>query len=61
MHASTCLIMDRHMCSKVARVVADSLTGIHTAMVKWHFIVNRICIHKFLGAPQVKIQRIQIW
>jgi hypothetical protein len=26
--------------------VADSLTGIHNAMVKWLFVVNRSCIHK---------------
>jgi hypothetical protein len=40
-----------------AVVVADSLTGIHNAMVKCLFIVNRSCIYKsFLVSPQVKIQ-----
>jgi hypothetical protein len=37
-------------------VVADSLTGIHNAMVKYPFVVNRSCIHKgFQAYPQVKI------
>jgi hypothetical protein len=31
---------------KDARVVADSLTGIHNAMVKCLFDVNGSCIHK---------------
>jgi hypothetical protein len=39
---------------KDAGVVADSLTGIHNAMVKCLFIVNRICIHGFLGVPTGK-------
>jgi hypothetical protein len=35
-----------------AGVVVDSLTGIHNAMVKCLFIVNRNCIHMgFLGVP----------
>jgi hypothetical protein len=46
---------------KNAGVVADSLTGIHSAMVKYLFVVNRSCIHKDSEAfPQVKIQRIQV-
>jgi hypothetical protein len=31
---------------KDAGIVADSLTGIHNAMVKCLFVVNGICIHK---------------
>jgi hypothetical protein len=31
---------------KDAGVVADSLTGIHNAMAKFLFVVNRSCIHK---------------
>jgi hypothetical protein len=31
---------------KDAGVVADSLTGIHNAMVTYLFVVNRSCIHK---------------
>jgi hypothetical protein len=47
---------------KYAAVVADSLTGIRSAMVKCLFVVNSSCIHKgFYGSPQVKIQRIHIW
>lgn len=47
---------------KDAEIVVDSLTGIHKAMVKCLFVVNRGCIHKgFSVFPQVKIQRIQIW
>jgi hypothetical protein len=43
-------------------VVADSLTGIHSTMVKCLFVVNRSYIHKGVQVcPQVKIQRIQIW
>jgi hypothetical protein len=34
-----------HPC-KDAGVVADSLTGIHSAMVKCLFVVNRSCISK---------------
>jgi hypothetical protein len=34
-----------HLC-KDAGVVADSLTGIHSAMMKCLFVVNRSCIHK---------------
>lgn len=42
---------------KDAVVVADSLTGIHTAMVKCLFTDNRSCTYKsFLVSPQVKIQ-----
>jgi hypothetical protein len=42
-------------------VVADSLTGIHIAMVKCLSVVDRICIHKgFSVSPRVKIQMIQI-
>jgi hypothetical protein len=41
---------------------ADSLTGIHNAMVKCLFVVNRSFIHKgFRVPPQVTIERIQIW
>jgi hypothetical protein len=29
-----------------AGAVADSLTGIHNAMVKWLFVLNKSCIHK---------------
>jgi hypothetical protein len=61
MHVSTRLIMDRHIRSKMPGVAADSLTGIHSAMVKCLFIVNRSCIHKgFQVSPQVKIQRVQV-
>jgi hypothetical protein len=31
-----------------AGAVVDSLTGIHNAMVKCLFVVNRSCIHKGL-------------
>jgi hypothetical protein len=31
---------------KDAEVVADSLTGIQNAMVKFLFLINRSCIHK---------------
>jgi hypothetical protein len=31
---------------KDAGVVAGSLTGIHNAMMKFLFVVNRSCIHK---------------
>jgi hypothetical protein len=34
--------------------VADSLTGIHNAMVKCLFVVNRSCIHKVFRCPQGK-------
>jgi hypothetical protein len=47
---------------KHAAVVADCLTGVHNALVKCLFAVNRNCIHKsFEGSPQVNILRIQIW
>jgi hypothetical protein len=36
---------------KDAGVVVDSLTGIHNAMVKCLFVVNRSCIHMGLGCP----------
>jgi hypothetical protein len=40
---------------KDAEIVADSLTGIHSAMVKCFFIVNRSCTHKGgLGVPEGK-------
>jgi hypothetical protein len=46
---------------KDAGAVADSLTGIHSAMVKCLSVVNRSCIDKGVQVfPQVKIQRIQI-
>jgi hypothetical protein len=38
MHSSTRLIVDRHIRSKIPRVVAGSLTGIHNAMVKYLFV-----------------------
>jgi hypothetical protein len=42
-----------------AGAVADSLTGIHSAMCL--FVVNRTCIHKGLQvSPQVNIQRMQV-
>jgi hypothetical protein len=42
--------------------VADNVTGIQNAMVKFSLIVNRSCIHKGVYvSPQEKIQRIQIW
>jgi hypothetical protein len=45
-----------------AGVFADSLTGIHNAMVKYLFVVNRSCTHRgFKVFPQVKILKIQIW
>jgi hypothetical protein len=31
---------------KDAKVIADSLTGIHNAMLKCLFVVNWRCIHK---------------
>jgi hypothetical protein len=41
--------------SKDAGVVADSLTGIHSAMVKFLFVVNRNRTHKGSEVlPQVK-------
>jgi hypothetical protein len=40
-----------------AGVVADSLTGIHNAVVKCLFFFNK----GFLGAPTGRIQKIQIW
>jgi hypothetical protein len=43
---------------KDAGVVADSLTGIHSAMVKCLFVVNRSCKHK---GSEVSPQRIQTW
>jgi hypothetical protein len=44
-----------------AGVVAVSLRGIHNAMVKCLFNVNRSCIHKgFQVSPHVKIQRIKL-
>jgi hypothetical protein len=47
---------------KDAGVVGDSLTVIHSAMIKCLLLVNRSCIYKgFEVFPQVKIQRIQIW
>jgi hypothetical protein len=40
---------------KDAGVAADGLTGIHNAMVKCLFVVNRSCIHKgFYVSPQVE-------
>jgi hypothetical protein len=40
---------------KYAGVIADSLTGIHSAMVKCFFVVNRSCIPQgFLGVPTRK-------
>jgi hypothetical protein len=45
---------------KDAGAVADSLTGIHSAM-KCLDVVNRSCIHKGLQmSPHVNIQRIQV-
>jgi hypothetical protein len=63
MHTSTLLIMDTHKHSKTPQQIdADSLTGIHSAMVKYLFVVNRSCIHRGLYvSPQVKTQRVQIW
>jgi hypothetical protein len=50
-----------HPC-KDAGVVADSLTGIHNAVVKCLFAFKWSYIHKgFQMSPQVKTQRIQIW
>jgi hypothetical protein len=40
---------------KDARLDADSLTGIHNAMVKWLFVVKRSCnAQGFLGFPTAK-------
>jgi hypothetical protein len=39
---------------KDAGVVADSLTGLHNAMVKRLFLVNRSCIHKDFRFPTGK-------
>jgi hypothetical protein len=45
---------------KDARIVADSLIGIHSAM-NCLFVVKRSCIHEgFHLSPQVKIQSIQV-
>jgi hypothetical protein len=33
---------------KDAEAVADGLTGIHSAMLKCLFVVNRSCMHKAL-------------
>jgi hypothetical protein len=42
--------------SKDAVVVAERLTGIHNAMMKCLFVVNRRCTHKgFYVSPQVNI------
>jgi hypothetical protein len=50
-----------HPCRDVG-IAADSLTGIHNAMVKHPFVVKRSWLHKgFHVSPQAKIQRIQIW
>jgi hypothetical protein len=47
---------------KDAGVVSDSLKGVHNAMAKCLFIVNRSCIHRRVKVfPHVKIQRIQVW
>jgi hypothetical protein len=43
--------MDRHVCSEIPRVIANSLTGIHNVMVKCLFVVNRSCVHRVLGIP----------
>jgi hypothetical protein len=62
MHASTRLNHGPPHPFKDAGAVTDSLTGIHNAIVKCLFIVNRSCIHKgFYVSLQVKIQRIQVW
>jgi hypothetical protein len=39
---------------KDAEVVADSLTGIHSALQKCLFVVNRRCIKRVLGVPTGK-------
>jgi hypothetical protein len=39
---------------KNAGVVGDNLTGIQNAMVKCRLIVNRSCIHGFLGVSTGK-------
>jgi hypothetical protein len=41
---------------KDAGLVADSLTGIHNAMMRCLFVVNRSCIYvlRFLGVPICK-------
>jgi hypothetical protein len=39
---------------KDARVVADSLIGIHNPMVKCLFVVNRSCIHMGFRYPTSK-------
>jgi hypothetical protein len=39
--------MDLHIHPKMpGQVDADSLTGIHTATVKYFFVVNRSCTHR---------------
>jgi hypothetical protein len=44
-----------------AGVVADSLTDIDNAVVKWSFVVSRSCIFKCVYVSlQVKIQRIEV-
>jgi hypothetical protein len=50
-----------HPC-RDAGVVADSLTGIHDALVKCRLVANTSCIHKgFQASLQAKIKRIEIW
>jgi hypothetical protein len=49
--------MHRHGLSKPfkdAVVVANNLTGIHSARVKYLFVFNGNCIHKGLGVPTGK-------
>jgi hypothetical protein len=42
-----------HPCRDVG-VVAGSLTGIHNAMARCLFVINRGCIHKGFGVPTDK-------
>jgi hypothetical protein len=41
---------------KDAGVVADTLRGIHSAIVKCLLVVNRSCIHKGFRGPHRRIQ-----
>jgi hypothetical protein len=54
MRFNVCLDTSHHGQShphKDAGVVADSVTGIHNAMGKCLFVVNRSCIHKGFVVP----------
>jgi hypothetical protein len=42
-------------------IVADSLTGIHNAMVKHLFAINRSCVHRSVYvSPHLQVQRFEV-